>query len=45
MQRWLGCGLRETQEHTHVGRILSKFHDSHSGLVVEQFRVQKHRGE
>lgn len=41
MQRRLGYGLREAQKHTHVGRIRSKFHDSHSCLVVEQFRGQK----
>lgn len=32
-------GLREAQEHTHVGSILRKFHNSHSCLVVEQFRM------
>lgn len=45
MQKRLGYGVREAQERTQVGKILSKFHDSHSCLVVEQFGVQKHRGE
>lgn len=27
--------LRDAQEHAHVGRILSKFHNSHPCLVVE----------
>lgn len=35
MQGRPGCGLREAWEHTHVGRILSKFHDSHCCLVAQ----------